>query len=132
MLRSLQLVRGDLEGATAAHRRSAESARRSGFAILEAQALAQLASVEAFGGRDVLQAWRYLADSAAILRTTRTREILSYWLEFAAVALEWQHPDAALRAALAGDARSQDPWALMDTLLARCGPSAIVGDDHAG
>jgi predicted ATPase len=170
MLGSLQLVRGDLEGAAAAHRRSAESARRTGFAILEAQALAQLASVEAFGGRDVPQAWRYLADSAAILRTTRTREILSYWLEFAAVALEWQHPDDALRATLAGDAiraelglviwppmrsfhdefvdrlrqlaggrstaleddaRSQDPWALMDTLLGRYGPAEIVAGVRA-
>jgi predicted ATPase len=104
MLGSFCLVRGDLDGATDAHRRSAESARRTGFAILEAQALAQLAVVEAFTGRDVARAWAYLADSAAILRVTRTRELLSYWLEFAAVALEAQHPEDALRATLAGEA----------------------------
>jgi predicted ATPase len=105
---SLRLVRGDLSGAIAAHRRSAEVARRAGFAILEAQALTQLAVVEAFAGRNVAGCWAYLAESAVILRRTRAREVLSYWLEFAAVALEWQDPDEALCAAIAGEAVRDD------------------------
>jgi predicted ATPase len=169
ILGSVQLVRGDLEGATAAHRRSVEIARRTGFAMLEAQALAQLAVVEAFAGSNLPGAWTYLAQSAAILRRNRTRETLSYWLEFAAVAIEWQDPDDALRATIAGEAiraelglviwppmrgfhdefvgrlrersgnrtapieeeaRSQDPWALMDTLLDRHGPAAPSPSVH--
>jgi hypothetical protein len=104
MVGSSRLVRGDLEGAIAAHERSVEVAREVGFPILEAQALAQLAVVEAFAGANVPRAWRYLAESAAILRGTRNREILSYWLEFAAVALEGETPADALLATTAGEA----------------------------
>jgi predicted ATPase len=108
MVGSLRLLKGDLPGAADAFRRSAEVGRQAGSAILEAQALTQLAVVEAFGGRNVAGAWAHLAESAAILRRTRTREVLSYWLEFAAVALEWQDQDDALRAAIAGEAVRDD------------------------
>jgi predicted ATPase len=135
MIGSSRLVQGDVAGALAAHERSVEVARGCGFAILEAQALAQLAAVEAFAGRNVARAWDYLTDSAAVLRGSRNREILSYWLEFSAVALEARHPADALLATCAGDAVRDELqvtiWPLMrrfhDDFVARL--RAEVGDE---
>jgi predicted ATPase len=90
-----QAILGQLDEARHTHERMRAAAQRIPFPDLEAQAVMQLALVAALAG-DVTDAWSQLADAATILDRTDSREMRSYWLEFAATALAaaGEHEDA--------------------------------------
>jgi predicted ATPase len=97
------MIDGDLPGARAAQEHSLAAAVRCRFELLEAQALSQLAIIDALED-DLDAAWSKLRGAAGRLRRTHNREGAGYWLEAAGLAsLRGGEPGAALRALLTAD-----------------------------
>lgn len=93
-----RFVVGEYDAARVAHQRTLDAARAAHVETLEAQALVQMALVDVAEGL-IDTAWERFAEAAAALRRTGNSEVLAYWLEFAAAALEQEgQPDLALRA----------------------------------
>lgn len=93
-----RFVVGDYDAARVAHQRTLDAARAAHVETLEAQALVQMALVDIAEGL-LDAAWGRFAEAATALTRTRNSEVLAYWLEFAAAALEGEGQfDVALRA----------------------------------